>query len=52
MFTSFCPYCKNEFDSNYLNTHIILYYNKKDKKTTLKHKNIILSNIQIKFPYF
>lgn len=52
MSTSICPYCKNEFDPNYLNTHIILYCNKKDKKTTLKHKEIILLNIKNKFPDF
>lgn len=52
MSITICPYCKNEFDPNYLNTHIILYCNKKDKKTTLKHKEIILLNIKNKFPDF
>lgn len=49
---NFCPYCKNEFDPNYLINHIILYCDKKDKKTTLIHKKIILKNIRLKCPNY
>ena len=36
MSKNICPYCNNEFYPNYLNTHIILYCDKKDKKILVK----------------